>query len=296
MIAGGSVWDPDLAVVRTQDSWGEDARSETAMSLEPRRLRLSFDFLRLLASHSTVEQRTIENMVAAATPDQRKAMRSEAEAALIQVNSQAAQRLLFHGEQQTAERAIELLVCMDAIEKGKGWWFRFKRRIQLTQSYLGEVPRPSGAKSDANDEAIRLMIFTDVVLTKYLCMSESDLKATLPLDFPSGNYGFDLDAATFVFPASPDFYFTISENCGSKSLCITGRRQYGGFTLFVPVRGYWHCVAIDRTGRSEPSEAKALAQLLEKSSAFETFQLMSTADADDITAEARHMHAKTSHY
>ena len=49
------------------------------MPLEPRQLRLSFDFLRLLASPSKVEQRTIEKMVAAANPDQRKAMRSEAE-------------------------------------------------------------------------------------------------------------------------------------------------------------------------------------------------------------------------
>ena len=233
------------------------------MSLAPR-LRLSFDFLRLLASQSKVEQRTIEKMVAAATPDQRKAMRSEAEAAIIQVNSRTVQRLLFHEEKQTAERAIELLVCIDAIEKGKGWWYRFKRRIQLTQSYLGEAPRRSGVKSDVNDDAISLMTLTDVVLTKYLSMSESDLKATFPLDFPNGNYGFDLDAATFVFAAPSDFYFTISENCNSKSLCITGRRQYGGFTLFVPARGYWHCVAIERTGRSEPSEAKALAQLLEK--------------------------------
>ena len=234
------------------------------MSLEPRQLRSSFDFLRLLASQSKVEQRTIEKMVAAATPDQRKAMRSEAEAALIQVNSRPAQRLLFHEEKQIAERAIELLVCMDAIEKGKGWWYRFKRRIQLTQSYLGETPRLSDVKSGANDDAIRLMGLTDVVLTRYLSMSESDLKAALSSDFPSGNYGFDLDAATFVFPKLSEFYFTISENCGSKSLCITGRRQYGGFTLFVPARGYWHCVAIERTSRSEPSEAKALAQLLEK--------------------------------
>lgn len=252
------------AVVRTQESWRENARSETAMSLEPRQLRLSFDFLRLLASQSKVEQRTIEKMVAAATPDQRKAMRSEAEAALIQVNSRTAQRLLFHEEKQAAERAIELLACMDAIEKGKGWWFRFKRRIQLTQRCLGEAPRPSCVKSETNDDAIKLMTLTDVALTKYLSMSEGDLKAALPLDFPSGHYGFDLDAATFVFPNLSDFYFTISENSGSKSLCITGRSRYAGFTLFVPLRGHWHCLATERNGRSAPSGGKALAQLLEK--------------------------------
>ena len=37
------------------------------MSLEPRQLRLGFDFLRLLASQSKVEQRTIQKMVDAAT-------------------------------------------------------------------------------------------------------------------------------------------------------------------------------------------------------------------------------------
>jgi len=95
-------------------------------------------------------------------------------------------------------------------------------------------------------------------------MSESDLKAALPLDFPSGHYGFHLDAANFVFPNLSDFYFTVSENSGSKSLCVTGRSRYAGFTLFVPVRGHWHCLATERMAAPHPSGAKALAQLLEK--------------------------------
>jgi len=234
------------------------------MSGDARKLRLNFDFLRLLTSQPKVERQTIEKLVAAATPDQREAMRSEAVAALIQVNSRPTQRLLFQAEKQMAERAIELLVCMDAIEQGRGWWYRFKRRIQLTQSYLQEASTPSDEKSDTNTDATSLMSLTDLVLTKYLPMSESDLKTTLPTDFPRGNYGFDLDAVTFVFPRLSEFYFTISENCGSKSLCVTGRRQYAGFTLFVPARGHWHCLATGGAGRSKDSEAEALAQLLEK--------------------------------
>jgi len=216
---------------------------------------------------SNAEQQTIEKIVAAASPDQRNVMRSEAKTALTQLNKRMAQRLLFLEENKVAETAIELLVRMEAVEKERGWRFRFKRRHQLKQIYLGgAAPKPFSAivKTEVNDDAAELMTLTDLALTKYLLLSEDELMAALQLDFPSGHYGFDLDALTFVFPNMSDFYFTLSENTGSKSLCVTGRRKYAGFTLFVPDRGYWHCSAWEGIAHSETGGAKALAQLIEK--------------------------------
>jgi hypothetical protein len=237
------------------------------MLLALSRISSSFDFLSLLARQSNAEQQTIEKMVAAASPDQRNVMRSEAETALTQINKRMGQRLLFHEENKAAERAIELLVRVEAIEKGKGWWFRSKRRLQIRQMYLGgAAPKPFSAivKNEVNDDAVKLMRLTDLAVTKYLSMSDEELMAVLPLDFPSEHYGFDLDAVTFVFPDMSDFYVTLSENTGSKSLCVTGRRRYAGFTLFVPNDGYWHCSAREGITHSATGGAKSLAQLLEK--------------------------------
>lgn len=214
---------------------------------------------------SYAEQQTIEKIAAAASPDQRNALRLQAEAALTQISKRRAQRLLFLEENQAAERAIELLVRTEAIKESKGWWFRMKRRLQLKHIYLDVTPKPLDAsvKSDVTDDAVKLMTLIDVALTRYLPMSEDELMAALPADFPTDHYSFDLDALTFVFPRLPHFYFTMSENMGLKSLCVTGRRHYAGFTLFVPTRGRWHCSAggaASDTGRS----GTALAQLIER--------------------------------
>src|SRR5262245_1970603 len=59
---------------------------------------------------SSAEQQIIEDMVAAASPDQRDNMRLDAEAALRQINNLMARRLLSQEETKVAERAIEILV------------------------------------------------------------------------------------------------------------------------------------------------------------------------------------------
>jgi len=212
---------------------------------------------------SNADHQTIERAVAAASYNQRAQMRREAMTALAKISKKMARRILFLEESKAAETAIELLVRIDAIERGKGRWFRFKRRVQLTQRYLGGAPKPTDLpRTDPHRDAIELLKFTDVALQKYLLLSHEALLARLALDFPKECYGFDLDAVTFVFPAVPDFYFTLSENGGEKSLCITGRRSYAGFTLFIPHRGFWHCAAEERGGRA--SAATALAREIER--------------------------------
>lgn len=214
---------------------------------------------------TSAPRQTIDRIVGAAGLDQRIVMRSEAEAALTQIKMRKSQRILFQEEQAVAQSAIELLVRMDAIERGKGWWFRFKRRLQLTERYLGaSVPQQSTAiENEVHNDAIQLMKLTHFALTKYLAMPAERLRSALLEDFAEDSYSFDFDAVTFVFPNLSDFYFTLSENTGSKSLCVTGRRRYVGFTLFAPDRGHWHCYAQDGMARAATSP-RALAQRIEK--------------------------------
>lgn len=204
------------------------------------RLSSSFEFLGLLARQSNADQQTIEKMVAATSSDRRNAMRAEAEIALKQINHRMAERFLFHEESKAAERAIELLVCVEAIEKGKGWWFRSKRRLQLTQAYLGgAAPKPYSViiKEQVNDDAVKLMTLTDLALTKYLSMSQEELMEALPLDFPGDHFGFDLDAVTFVFASMSDFYFTLSENNGSKVCVLQGEEDTQASHFLFPFVG-----------------------------------------------------------
>lgn len=214
---------------------------------------------------SYAEQQTIEKIAVAANAEQRNALRLQAEAALTQISKRRAKRLLFLEENQAAERAIELLVRTEAVGESKGWWFRLKRRLQLKHIYLDMTPKPldPSVESDVNDDAMKLMTLIDVALTRYLPMSEDELMEALPADFPPDHFSFDLDALTFVFPKLPNFYFTLSENMGLKSLCVTGRRHYTGFTLFVPARGHWHCSAERQPSGTGRSGAAALAQLIE---------------------------------
>lgn len=83
------------------------------------------------------EQQQIQTMVDAASKEERQEMCANAEATLSQVNMLMGQKLLSKEESKAAGVAIEILVRVEATEKGKGLWFRTKRRLQLTQMYLG---------------------------------------------------------------------------------------------------------------------------------------------------------------
>ena len=189
---------------------------------------------------SSAEQQTIKDMVAAASPDQRDSMRLDAEAALTQINNLTARRLLSQEENKVAERAIEILWCLEAI------------------------------KDEVNNDAVKLKTHTNLAAAKYLPMSDEELKAALPRDFPSDHYGFEFDNATFVFADMPDFIFTsskiftLSKATGSQNLTVVGRGKYAGFKLFVSGdRRSWKCSARDGT-TAATGEAKKLAQLMEE--------------------------------
>jgi hypothetical protein len=83
------------------------------------------------------EQEAIQARIDAATKDERGCMRADAEARLAQINLLMNHKLLSRDERKSGDIAIEILCRLDATERRKGWWYRAKRRLQLTQMYLG---------------------------------------------------------------------------------------------------------------------------------------------------------------
>ena len=79
----------------------------------------------------------IQIMVDVASKEERQEMCANAEVTLSQVNMIMGQMMLSKEDSKAAEAAIEVLVRVEATEKGKGILFRTKRRFQLTQMYLG---------------------------------------------------------------------------------------------------------------------------------------------------------------
>ncbi len=86
---------------------------------------------------SSADQQQVQQTIEAASAGVRQKMRAEAEATLAQINVLMGQKILSKEENKAAQIAIEILMRLEATEQDKGWLFRTKRRIQLTQMYLG---------------------------------------------------------------------------------------------------------------------------------------------------------------
>lgn len=86
---------------------------------------------------SALEHGLVQTTVEQASEGERQQLKMEAEEVLAHINFQMGRAFLSKEERKAADIAIETLVRLEAMEKGKGWWFRAKRRVQLTQMYLG---------------------------------------------------------------------------------------------------------------------------------------------------------------
>lgn len=86
---------------------------------------------------NSAEQQQIQQLIDAASAQERLEMRANAEATLTQVNVLMGQKILSREENKASDIAIEILVRLEDLERGPSWWFRTKRRLQLVQMYLG---------------------------------------------------------------------------------------------------------------------------------------------------------------
>ena len=83
------------------------------------------------------EHQHVQDMIDSSSAEGLNDLRLEAEATLSEVNVLMGQKILSKDENKAAEIAVEILTRIEATQKRKGWWFRAKRRVQLTQMYLG---------------------------------------------------------------------------------------------------------------------------------------------------------------
>jgi len=86
---------------------------------------------------SSDKQQVIQALIDSATPNECQKLRSQAEEILGEIHARMGRKLLSYDENKAAELAIETLTRLDATTLRKGAWYRAKRRVQLTQMYLG---------------------------------------------------------------------------------------------------------------------------------------------------------------
>ena len=83
------------------------------------------------------EQVTIQTLIDIATPEERGRFYAEAEEKLADANFAASRRFLTAEERKDVDVAVEMIVRVEATQQKKGAWFRFKRRLQVVQMYMG---------------------------------------------------------------------------------------------------------------------------------------------------------------
>ena len=86
---------------------------------------------------SSNQQTQIQNQISSADATTRETLQDEAELSLGDISMVAGMRSLSVEEKRQAEWAIEILVRLEATAKGKGRFFRMKRRAQLVMQYIG---------------------------------------------------------------------------------------------------------------------------------------------------------------
>jgi len=82
------------------------------------------------------EQTAIQRRVDTAGPEELAKLHQSAEGNLRAMSIMARLIPLSSEELKAANTAIELLARIEAKQQGGGWWFRTKRRFQLTNLYF----------------------------------------------------------------------------------------------------------------------------------------------------------------
>ena len=83
-----------------------------------------------------MEQNQVQRMIDAASPNEIAELKLEAESASVEYGSLVTNGLADPTTKTAFHLAVETLVRLEAKKKRKGWWFRTRRRVQLTAMYL----------------------------------------------------------------------------------------------------------------------------------------------------------------
>ena len=83
------------------------------------------------------EQAIIQGLIDSATPDRRSELYADAEETLGNANLISGRRRFTAEESKEIDLSVEMIVRIEATKRNKGAWFRFKRRLQVVQMYMG---------------------------------------------------------------------------------------------------------------------------------------------------------------
>lgn len=83
------------------------------------------------------EQDIIQHKINISDDDERFEIESYSKSILAEINTIMSVRKLTPDERKASNIAIENLVRLDATKRGKGAWYRMKKRFSLTSLYLG---------------------------------------------------------------------------------------------------------------------------------------------------------------
>ena len=85
------------------------------------------------------EHKIIELIVKQAALGERESLKKEAEETLSRYAAIVNFKYLDSNEENELNSAVEILVRIECLEKGKGWWYRAKRRPQIMKSVFYPV-------------------------------------------------------------------------------------------------------------------------------------------------------------
>jgi hypothetical protein len=195
-------------------------------------------------------------------------MYSEARAALVGANTLMGERFLSKAENNASDVAVEILVRLEAVKRRKGWWFRTKRRIQITQMFLG-VQSQFGflISGEVNDDAVKLKAFTELALNKYGSLPRSKLGKAIHEDFDKFACNTDRYTADFQFPEVEDFLFSFDrydEEGLARTLTVHGSGKYAGFMLQVLRGNIWQCFIGDGVRTRATCGAAKMVEVMER--------------------------------
>ncbi len=85
---------------------------------------------------SNYKQQAIQELVDMATPHEREAMYQDAHVLASGIMRDFPSRDFSGQNRETFETAVEIMARVLTVEAGKGWWFRYQQRIEITQAFL----------------------------------------------------------------------------------------------------------------------------------------------------------------
>lgn len=86
---------------------------------------------------SSAEQCVIQNWIESISDEELLDAENNAKNVLLSMNTLSGKKILSYEERKDVSRAVEVLVRIECKKQKKGWWFRTKRRLQITQIYMG---------------------------------------------------------------------------------------------------------------------------------------------------------------